>query len=108
MNAVEKVQAPLLDHPKLALDNSVALPPDIKLPDNPAMPLIGVHSSANVTVVSGGPGKNGGIGFGNNGGDGSGSGPGWGPGPGAGVYTPGLGWRVAARSDLYAGSGILG
>ena len=56
INAVEKVQVPLLDHPKLALDNSIALPPDIKLPDN-QMPMIGVHSSANVTVVSGGPGK---------------------------------------------------
>jgi protein TonB len=91
MNAIEKVQVPLLDHPKLALDNSIALPPDIKLPDNPSMPMIGVHSSANVTVVSGGPGKNGGIGFGPNGGYGPGSGPGWGPGPGAGIYTPGVG-----------------
>jgi protein TonB len=90
MNAVEKVQVPLLDHPKLALDNSIALPPDVKLPDNPTMPMIGVHSSANVTVISGGPGKNGGIGFGSNGGDGPGSGPGWGPGPGAGIYTPGV------------------
>ena len=91
MDAVERVQVPLLDHPKLALDNSIALPPDIKLPDNPPMPMIGVHSSANVTVVSGGPGKNGGIGSGPDGGYGPGSGPGWGPGSGPGIYTPGAG-----------------
>lgn len=91
MNAVEKVQVPPLDHPKLALENSIALPPDIKLPDNPTMPMIGFHSSANVTVISGGPGKNGGIGFGDNGGVGPGSGTGWGPGPGSGIYIPGVG-----------------
>jgi TonB family protein len=91
LNAVEKVQVPLLDHPKLALENSIALPLDIKLPDNPEMPMIGVHSSANVTVVSGGPGKNGGIGFGPNGDYGPGSGTGWGPGAGEGIYTPGVG-----------------
>lgn len=91
LNAIEKVQVPLLDHPKLELENSVAVPPDAKLPDNPTMPLIGVHNSTNVTVVSGGPGKNGGIGFGPDGGYGPGSGPGWGPGSGPGIYTPGAG-----------------
>jgi periplasmic protein TonB len=91
LNAIEKVQAPLLDHPKLALDNSLAVPPDVQLPDNPAMPLIGVHSSTNVTVVSGGPGSHGGIGFGPDGGYGPGSGTGWGPGTGDGVYVPGRG-----------------
>ncbi len=91
MNAIEKVQVPLLDHPKLALDNSIAVPPDIKLPDNPAMPMIGMHNSANVTVVSGGPGSHGGIGFGPDGGYGPGSGPGWGPDSGNGIYKPGVG-----------------
>lgn len=91
LNAVERVQVPLLDHPQLALDNSIALPPDIKLPENPTLPMIGVRSSTNVTVVSGGPGRNGGIGFGPNGGYGPGDGPGWGPGSGPGIYTPGIG-----------------
>jgi protein TonB len=91
LNAIEKVQVPLLDHPKLALDNSIAVPPDIKLPDNPPMPLIGVHNSTNVTVVSGGPGSHGGIGFGPGGDYGPGSGNSWGPDSGNGVYTPGVG-----------------
>jgi protein TonB len=91
LNAVEKVQVPMLDHPKLALENSIAVPPDIKLDENPTMPLIGVHSSANVTVISGGPGKHGGIGFGPDGGYGTGNGPGWGPGSCDGIYTPGIG-----------------
>jgi len=89
-NALEKVQVPLLDNPKLAFETSIAAPPDLKVPDNPAMPMIGVHSSANVTVISGGPGKNGGIGFGHDGGYGPGDGPGWGPGSGDGIYTPGV------------------
>jgi TonB family protein len=91
LNAIEKVQVPLLDHPKLALDNSIAVPPDVKLPDNPTMPLIGVHNSTNVTVVSGGPGKNGGIGFGPGGDYGPGSGNSWGPDSGNGIYRPGVG-----------------
>ncbi|MGA9586991.1 MAG: energy transducer TonB, partial [Terracidiphilus sp.] len=72
-----------------------AVPPEIKLPDNPAMPMIGIDSSANVTVISGGPGSHNGIGIGMNGGDGPGDGPGWGPGSrggaGNGIYTPGIG-----------------
>jgi len=91
MNAVEKLQVPLLDHPKLALDNSIAVPPEVKLPDNPMMLMIGVHNSTNVTVVSGGPGSHGGIGFGPDGSYGPGSGPGWGPDSGSGVYQPGIG-----------------
>jgi hypothetical protein len=99
MNAIEKVQVPLLDHPKLALDNSIAVPPDIKLPDNPAMPMIGVHNSANVTVVSGGPGSHGGIGFGPDGGYGPGSGPGWGPDSGNGIYRPREAFHSRFRSS---------
>jgi periplasmic protein TonB len=95
MDSLVKLQVPTLDHPKLAVDNSIAVPPEIKLPDNPAMPMIGVHSSANVTVISGGPGSHDGIGIGMNGGDGPGDGPGWGPGSrggaGDGIYTPGTG-----------------
>jgi periplasmic protein TonB len=91
LNAVEKVQVPLLDDPKLQLDNSIAVPPDVKLPDNPTMPMIGVNDSTNVRVISGGPGSHGGIGFGPGGDYGPGGGTGWGPGDGDGVYVPGRG-----------------
>lgn len=94
LHPLAPVQIPVLDNPRLAVENSVAVPPDIHLPDN-AMPLVGVHSSPNITVVSGGPGGYTGIGNGPGGGDGTGDGPGWGPGKhgGAGndVYTPGIG-----------------
>jgi TonB family protein len=90
LNAIEKVQVPLLDHPKLEIDNSIAVPPDVKLPDQ-SMPMIGVHDSTNVTVISGGPGKNGGIGFGPGGDYGPGSGNSWGPDSGNGIYRPGVG-----------------
>ena len=95
MNSLVKLEVPLLDHPKLAVDNSIAVAPEIKLPDNPAIPMIGVHSSANVTLISGGPGSHNGIGIGSNGGVGPGDGPGWGPGSkgdaGNGIYTPNIG-----------------
>ncbi|HEY2469718.1 MAG TPA: energy transducer TonB [Terracidiphilus sp.] len=95
MHPLAPVQIPHLDHPKLAVENSVAVPPEIKLPDNPTMTMIGVHNSANVTLISGGQGGPVGLGTGKNGGDGPGDGPGWGPGKNGGfggnVYTPGIG-----------------
>ena len=87
------LQIPLLEHPKLAIDPAIAVQPDIRLPDNPSMPNIGVHSSVNVTLLSGGPGSHGGIGTGDRGGLGPGKGIGFGPGNdqnvGDGVYAPG-------------------
>lgn len=95
MNPLAPVQQPVLDHPKLEIENRIAVQPEIKLPDNPALPMIGLHDSPNVTLVSGGPGTHGGIGIGSDGGIGPGHGPGWGPGSdggsGNGVYTPGTG-----------------
>ena len=91
MHPLAPVQVPLLENPKLAIENRIAVPPDVKLPDNPEMVMIGVHESANVTLVSGGTGGPTGIGSGRNGGDGSGDGP-WGSGPGSqGVFVPGRG-----------------
>jgi hypothetical protein len=88
-------QVPLLDQPKLAIDPSIAVQQEIKLPDNPSMPNIGVHDSPNVRLVSNGPGAGLGIGTGKDGGLGPGSGIGTGPGSdrGAenGIYTPGGG-----------------
>ncbi len=81
-------QIPVLDNPKLAVDP--AIPVDVKLPDNANLPNIGVHSSVNVTLLSGGPGSHVGIGTGKDGDYGPGSGPnGYGPGSDAGVYEPG-------------------
>jgi len=88
-------QIPVLDNPKLAIQSTIQVPPEIKLPDNPSLPNIGVHSSPNVILLSGGPGTGGGIGTGAHGGIGPGNGPGWGPGsnPGVGnsIYRPGIG-----------------
>lgn len=86
-------QVPLLDQPKLAIDPSIAVQQQIKLPDNPSMPNIGVHDSPNVRLASNGPGAGLGIGTGLDGGLGPGKGIGTGPGydRGAwdGIYTPG-------------------
>lgn len=90
MHTLAPVQLPVLEDPKLAVDNSIAVPPEVKLPDNPTMAVIGVHSSANVTLVSGGPGGPAGIGSGDGRGDGPGHGQnGWGSGPNEGIYWPG-------------------
>ena len=94
LHPVAPVQIPVLDNPKLPVENSVAVPPEVKLPDN-ALPMVGLHNSPNVTIVSGGPGSYTGIGNGPGGGVGPGAGPGWGPGKNGGfggdVYTPGSG-----------------
>jgi protein TonB len=94
MHPLAPVQIPVLDNPRLPIVNSVAVPPEIRLPDN-SVPNIGVHTSPNVTVVSGGTGEYTGIGDGKHGGDGPGDGPGAGPGRSGGfggdVYTPGTG-----------------
>jgi periplasmic protein TonB len=91
LHPLSPVQEPLLDNPKLAIENRIAVPPDVTLPDNPEMAIIGVHSSANVTLISGGPGGPAGIGSGRNGGDGPGNGQrGWGQGSSDAIYVPGV------------------
>jgi len=85
---------PILDKPKLAVDSAVAVQQDIKLPDNPLLPTIGLHNAPNVTM-SNGQGSGGGMGTGSGGGLGSGSGNGLGPGSGGntggGVFRVGGG-----------------
>ncbi len=73
---------PVLDKPKLAMPSAIAVQQDIKLPDNPMMPNVGVTNSTNVTLASNGQGTGGGMGTGSGGGLGSGHGNGWGPGSG--------------------------
>lgn len=82
------LQVPVLENPKLRIDPALALP-DVKLPDNPNLPNIGVHDSVNVSLLSNGPGTHTGIGTGDRGGLGPGNGPGYGPGDGPGLYVPG-------------------
>jgi TonB family protein len=88
-------QIPILENPRLAVDPAIAVPLDIKLPDNPTLPNIGMPNSATVRLASSnGPGTSG-IGTGRNDGVGDGDGAGDGPGSirgaGTGVYRPGVG-----------------
>ena len=95
VNPLSPVQVPALSDPKLRIEPAIAVPVDITLPDNPSLPAIGVHESANVRLLSGGPGDGAGIGTGHHGGDGPGDGPGYGPGwdgnVGGGPQVPGKG-----------------
>ena len=77
--------------PKLAVEPTVVMPQNIKLP-NSAMPNLGDPSTMVKGPASNGTGSSGGIGSGKSGGVGSGSGAGVGPGQGGG-YGGGL-YRV--------------
>ncbi len=73
----------LNEQPKLAMDPTLVIPPDIQLP-NVNMPVYG-DPLAGIGPPSAGPGSGSGIGTGSGGGVGSGRGPGFGPGQGGGV-----------------------
>lgn len=91
-------QPQTFEKPKLAEDSAINVQKDIQLPDDPSMPMIGMHSSANIKMASAGTGSGAGMGSGSGGGLGSGAGNGYGPGQG-GNYGGGLeqiGGRVAA------------
>src|SRR5580698_1326608 len=91
-----------VDKPKLAAQPAINVQENITLPDNPNLPNIGVKSSANVTLATGGQGSNGGMGSGRGGGMGSGTGDGYGPGyggnTGGGLYK--IGGGVSAPVPL--------
>jgi TonB family protein len=96
----------LLDNPKLAVPAAINVQADLKLPDNPALPNLGLTTSASV-VLSNGQGGGGGIGSGNGGGIGSGNGNGYGPGSGGnaggGLYHVGGGISApVALNDVEA------
>jgi periplasmic protein TonB len=86
--AMEQITPPAMvirnDNPKLPVEPTVVIPPQIKLASN--MPNLG-NPMSNIPSgpPSNGTGGGGGIGSGNGGGVGSGSGPGVGPGRGGGI-----------------------
>ena len=71
-------------NPKLMMEPSIIVPPDVKLPDCPSCLNYG-DPLAKIGPLSNGPGSGGGIGSGSGGGVGSGKGGGFGPGEGGGV-----------------------
>ncbi|HEX4322870.1 MAG TPA: energy transducer TonB [Acidobacteriaceae bacterium] len=84
-NPLLQPQVPVIEHPKIAIEPAINVQQNIKLPDNPALPTIGMTNSPNVTLASNGQGGGGGMGTGKNGGLGSGNGNGYGPGTGGNV-----------------------
>jgi TonB family protein len=90
------------DKPKIAMPAAIDVQKDIKLPDNPTLPDIGMKSGVNV-VLSNGTGSGGGMGSGTGGGLGSGNGIGYGPGSGwnTGGGLAQVGGRVSAPVPLF-------
>src|ERR1700757_3282478 len=93
---------PVLDKPKLEVPSAINVQPDIKLPDNPSMPNIGMTTAANVTLANG-QGSGSGMGTGYGGGMGAGTGNGFGPGTGGntggGLYH--IGGGVSAPVAIF-------
>src|SRR5712671_3735476 len=85
--AMEQITPPTVvlrnEHPKLPVEATIVIPPEVKLASN-NMPNIGDPMSGAV-LPSNGTGSGGGIGSGGGGGVGSGKGPGFGPGEGGGT-----------------------
>jgi TonB family protein len=109
--------------PKLPMEETVVVPPDIKLPQPNTLD-IGNPLSHLPSVPSNGTGSGGGIGSGDGGGVGSGSGPGYGPGSGGGtgggvfhvgggvsapkkIYDPDPEYSEEARKAKYQGTCVL-
>jgi TonB family protein len=95
-------QVQTFDKPKIAMPSAIDVQKDIKLPDNPMLPNIGMKSGVNV-VLSNGTGSGGGMGSGSGGGLGSGNGIGYGPGSGwnTGGGLAQVGGRVSAPVPLF-------
>ena len=126
--AMEQIAPPAMvirnDHPKLAVEPTIVMPPQVKIASN-NMPNFGDPKSPVIAgPPSNGTGSGGGIGSGNGGGIGSGEGPGLGPGRGGGtgggvfkvgggvsapraVFTPDPEYSEEARKAKYQGTCIL-
>jgi len=111
------------DHPKLAVEPTIVIPPQVQLASN-NMPNLG-DPMAHAVLPSNGTGSGGGIGSGSGGGVGSGKGPGFGPGEGGGtgggifhvgggvspprqIYAPEPEFSEEARKAKYQGVCMLG
>ena len=112
------------DHPKLAVEPTVVIPPEVHLASN-NMPNLGdPMSHVPSGPPSNGTGSGSGIGSGNGGGVGSGEGPGYGPGHGGGtgggafkvgggvsapkaIYAPDPEYSEEARKAKYQGTCVL-
>ncbi len=84
-NPITPPQVQKLDNPKLPVDAAINVQQDIKIPDNPMLPNLGIKNSVNVQLASNGQGSSGGMGTGSGGGLGSGNGNGYGPGTGGNI-----------------------
>jgi TonB family protein len=111
------------EHPKLAVEPTIVVPPQVQLASN-NMPNFG-DPMAHAILPSNGTGAGGGIGTGSGGGVGSGKGPGFGPGEGGGtgggvfhvgggvspprqIYAPEPEFSEEARKAKYQGVCTLG
>ncbi len=112
------------DHPKLAVEPTIVVPPQVQLANN-NLPNLGDPKAAIPSgPLSNGTGSGGGIGSGSGGGIGSGEGPGLGPGRGGGtgggvfrvgggvsaprvVYSPDPEYSDEARKAKYQGTVVL-
>jgi TonB family protein len=109
--------------PKLPMEPTIVVPPDIKL-QQPNVPDLGNPLSHLPSVPSNGTGSGGGIGSGSGGGVGSGTGPGYGPGEGGGtggglfhvgggvsapkvIYQPDPEYSEEARKAKFQGTCVL-
>jgi TonB family protein len=97
-------QPQTLEKPKLPELAAINVQKNIQLPDNMNMPMIGMHTSANVTIASAGSGNGAGMGTGHGGGLGAGGGNGYGPGDGGntggGLYQ--VGGRVSSPELIHS------
>src|SRR5690348_14845217 len=87
--AMEQITPPAMvirnEHPKLAVEPTVVVPPQVKLPQIASLNLGDPKAVIPTGPMSNGTGSGGGIGSGSGGGVGSGEGPGVGPGRGGGI-----------------------
>src|ERR1700688_4733253 len=106
--AMEQITPPMMvvrnDHPKLAVEPTIVVPPQIKLASNNLPNLGDPMSHLPSGPPSNGTGSGGGIGSGNGGGVGSGEGPGYGPGHGGGTGGGAfkVGGGVSAPKAIYS------
>jgi TonB family protein len=73
-----------IDSPKMPAPAAIAMPQQVKLPNNAALPNLGMPNSPQVAMASQGSGSGSGFGMGSGGGIGAGIGGGVGPGSGGG------------------------